>query len=97
MPASAVSAPQTRIFRRFRRDQSGSSAVEFSLVAAPFFALLFAIIESGLVFFASQVLEHGVQDSGRLVYTNQMTGTNTNLTDFKADLCPRVAGLFCRK
>jgi Flp pilus assembly protein TadG len=93
MQASAVSTPPKRFFRRFRRDNSGSSAVEFALVATPFFALLFAIIESGIVFLAGQVLENGVQDSGRLVYTNQMTGANTTATQFKSDLCARVAAL----
>jgi len=93
MPASDVSARTKRLFRKFRRDSSGSAAVEFSLVAVPFFALLFAIIETGIVFFAGQVLESGVQDSGRLVYTNQMTGTNTTAAQFKADLCNRVSVL----
>jgi Flp pilus assembly protein TadG len=93
MQTSAVSASPKRFSRGFRRNNSGSSAVEFSLVAAPFFALLFAIIESGLVFFAAQVLENGVQESGRLVYTNQMTGANTTATQFKSDLCARVAVL----
>ena len=93
MPASAVTAPPKRFFRRIRRDDSGSAAVEFSLVAVPFFALLFAIIETGLVFFAGQVLETGVQDSGRLIYTNQITNTNTTVAQFKADLCSRVSVL----
>ncbi|MCW5702885.1 MAG: TadE/TadG family type IV pilus assembly protein [Bradyrhizobium sp.] len=82
-----------RILRRFRRNDRGSAAVEFSLVAVPFFALLFAIIETGIVFFASQVLENGVQDSGRLIYTNQITNTNTTVAQFKADLCNRVSVL----
>jgi len=93
MPASAVSASPKGLFRRFRRDSRGSAAVEFSIIAVPFFALFFAIVESGIVFFASQVLENGVQDTGRLVYTNQVTGINTTAADFKADLCTRVAVL----
>ncbi len=88
----SVSAPK-RILRTFRRSDSGSAAVEFSLVAVPFFALLFAIIETGIVFFAGQVLENGVQDSGRLIYTNQITNTNTTAAQFKADLCSRVSVL----
>lgn len=91
MPASAVSS--TKILRRFRRDNSGSAAVEFSLIAVTFFALLFAIIESALVFFAGQVLESGIQDSGRLIYTNQMTNTNTTAQQFLDDLCPRIQAL----
>jgi len=54
------------------------------------FALLFAIIESAMVFFAGQVLETGVQDSGRLLYTSQ----NVSQVQFKQDFCNRVGALF---
>lgn len=93
MPASAVSARPKRFFGRFRRNNRGSVAVEFSLIAVPFFALFFAIVETGLVFFASQVLENGIQDSSRFIFTNQMTNTNTTAAQFKADLCPRLTVL----
>lgn len=85
----SASAPK-RILRRFCRNDRGSAAVEFSLIAVPFFALLFAIIETGLVFFADQVLETGIHDSSRFIYTNQMTQQNTNAVQFKQDLCPRI-------
>jgi Flp pilus assembly protein TadG len=79
-----------KALRRFRRNRRGSAAVEFALVAPVFLALLFAIIETALVFFAGQVLETGVQDSSRLIYTSQ----TVTATDFKQDLCNRVATLF---
>jgi len=92
MPSPAVSAAAvTKALRRFRRNRRGSSAVEFALVAPVFFALLFAIIETALVFFAGQVLETGVQDTGRLIYTSQTPGL---AADFKQPLCDRVATLF---
>ena len=40
-------------------------------IALPFFALLFAIIETGIVFFAGQVIETAIQDCGRLLFTHQ--------------------------
>jgi Flp pilus assembly protein TadG len=89
MPASAASAPTRRFLRRFRRNDEGSAAVEFSLVAVPFFALLFAIIETGIVFFAGQVLETGMQDTGRLIYTGQ--SSSMTATQLKQDLCDRVS------
>ena len=49
------------IWRSFARDREGSSAVEFGLVALPFMAILLAILETGLVFFASQVIETAVE------------------------------------
>jgi len=79
--------------RRFRRNRRASAAVEFALIAPVFFALLFAIIESALVFFASQVLETGIQDSGRLLYTHQAQDSGMTAGQFKADLCTRVSVL----
>ena len=61
----------TRVVRRFTRHQKGAAAVEFALVATPFLALLFAIIESALVFFAGQMLESAASDAGRMIMTGQ--------------------------
>jgi Flp pilus assembly protein TadG len=94
MPSPAPTAITPRkLLRRFRRDRRGSAAVEFAMIATPFFALLFAIIETSLVFFAGQVLETGLQDSARLIYTHQAQDQNKNAADFKTDLCNRVAVL----
>jgi Flp pilus assembly protein TadG len=76
-----------RLFRRFVRNRRGSAAVEFALVAPMFFALIFAIIETALVFFAGQVLETGTQDTGRLLYTSQVQAAGTLQADFKQKLC----------
>ena len=77
-----------RIGRRFlpiARNNKGSTAVEFGLVAIPFFACFFAIIEIGLVFFAGQVLETAVGDAGRLILTGQ--AQSFQLADFKNKVC----------
>ena len=57
--------------RRFVRQQDGAAAVEFALVAAPFLALTFAILETAMVFFAGQTLEAAAADAGRLIMTGQ--------------------------
>jgi Flp pilus assembly protein TadG len=79
--------------RRFRCNRRGSAAVEFALIAPVFFALLFALIETALVFFAGQVLETGVQDSGRLLFTNQSNCAGMSQVDFKQNICDRVSAL----
>src|ERR1700674_1936102 len=71
MSSPAASTAARRIFRRFRRNRRGSAAVEFALVAPVFFALLFAIIETGIMFFANQVLESITQNAARQVPTGQ--------------------------
>ena len=60
-----------RAARRFARQQDGAAAVEFALVALPFLALTFAILETALVFFAGQTLEAAATDAGRLIMTGQ--------------------------
>src|SRR5690242_19878208 len=80
--------------RRFARRQDGAAAVEFALVALPFLALTFAIIETALVFFAGQTLEAAVADSARLIMTGQAQNASYSASDFKTQVCNRIAGLF---
>lgn len=68
--------------------------VEFAMVAVPFLALLFAIIETALVFFASQVLETAVADSARLIMTGQAQTQGFDQNQFKQQVCNRAASLF---
>jgi Flp pilus assembly protein TadG len=83
-----------RIFRRFARKNDGAAAVEFAMVAAPFLALVFAILETAIVFFAGQVLETAAADSARLVMTGQAQKGGLSQTQFKQEVCNRVFGLF---
>lgn len=95
MPSPLLSGAEIdSLSGRFRRNPCGSTVVEFALVAPIFFALLFALFETALVFFAGQVLENGVQDSGRLIYTAQAQDASMTQTKFKDDLCKRVNVLF---
>jgi Flp pilus assembly protein TadG len=80
--------------RRFARAQEGAAAIEFGLVAAPFLALLFAIMETAFVFFAGQSLEYAVSQSGRLVMTGQAYNAGYNQTTFKNAVCANVVALF---
>ena len=84
----------SQLLHRFRRGREGSAVVEFALVAPMFVALLFAIIETALMFFASQVLETVTQDSARTIMTGQAQGSALTQAQFKSDVCSRVAALF---
>jgi Flp pilus assembly protein TadG len=83
-----------RLARHFVRQQDGAAAVEFALVALPFLALTFAILETALVFFAGQTLETAVTDSGRLIMTGQAQTAGFSKDDFKTQVCARIYGLF---
>jgi len=89
MSRAASTAPLRNKWRLFRRNRRGSAAVEFALVAPVFFALLFAIIETAIVFFAGQVLETMTANAARLIMTGteQNSGTSS-LADFREKVCP---------
>ena len=85
--------PCARLLRRFARREDGIAAVEFGIVAAPFLALMFAIIETALVFFAGQTLETAVADSARLIMTGQAQMSNMSASAFKSQICARLSSL----
>lgn len=82
-----------RIVLRFQRNQNGATAVEFALVAVPFLALLFAIIELAMMFWTTQILEESLSQTARSLLTGQSqtryaSGSATaNRDAFKNDLC----------
>ncbi|EAQ37270.1 Flp pilus assembly protein TadG [Nitrobacter sp. Nb-311A] len=82
-----------RMAARFQGHKGGSAAVEFALVAPMFFALLFAIIETGLVFFASQSLETALQDSARTIMTGQAQIADLTKQSFKTNIVCKYAGI----
>jgi Flp pilus assembly protein TadG len=80
--------------RRLLRQQDGAAAVEFGLVAAPFLAMVFAIIETAIVFFAGQALETAAADSARLIMTGQAQNAGYDQAKFKEAVCGKIYGLF---
>jgi Flp pilus assembly protein TadG len=88
MPSPAALITSSRkALRRFRRNRQASAAVEFALVAPAFFALLFAILETAIVFFAGQVLESVTQDAARTILTGQAQNSGDSQAQFKTQVC----------
>src|SRR4051812_13261344 len=89
---------RAKTVRRFAKGEEGVAAVEFGIVAAPFLALLFAIMETALTFFAGQTLETALADSSRLIMTGQAQSQSLTQATFKDAVCARIHGLFdCSK
>lgn len=80
--------------RRFLRDKSGATAVEFALVALPFFALLYAILETGMVFFAQEVLQTATTQASRSIMTGQAQTQNLSAAQFQQSVCTAATSLF---
>lgn len=73
-----------------RKSEDGFTAVEFALVIVPFLAILFAIIEVALVYFATFALENATEQAARLIRTGQAQGGTFSADDFKQDICGRL-------
>ncbi len=80
--------------RRFVHAQDGAAALEFGLVAVPFLALTFAIMETALVFFSGQTLEAAAAASARLIMTGQAQTAGYSAITFKQAVCNQIFGLF---
>jgi Flp pilus assembly protein TadG len=71
----------------WRRDERGSAAIEFAIIAPVFFFLMFVIAETALIFIAEQVMDNAVFETARLVRTGQVQDNNMTQTDFKNAVC----------
>ncbi|MBI1386395.1 MAG: pilus assembly protein [Rhizobiales bacterium] len=89
---SAVKAvPGRGLFARLRGNRDGFTAVEFALVAAPFLAFVFAILEVALVYFGTFTLENAVDQAARQIRTGQASAAGWSADDFKSEICSKVA------
>lgn len=80
--------------RQFRRERSGTAAVEFALIAPVFLLLLFAIIEVGLFFFAQQVMEQATFLASRQILTGQAQSAGLTQTQFRNLVCNNAGAFF---
>lgn len=80
-----------RFVRRFRKSTRGTAAVEFALVAAPFFLLLGAIMEIAMVFVLDSVLENATINTGRMIRTGQADAQGFDAARFKQEVCSRMS------
>jgi Flp pilus assembly protein TadG len=84
-----------RFLGRFARGRRGAAAVEFALVSIPFFALMFGIIEVGLIYFVATTLEAATNEAAREIRTGTLQGQTVPETaaGFKTLICNQVAWL----
>jgi len=85
-----------RIWRRFARNRDGAAAIEFALLAIPFFMIIFAILETFIAFTGEQLVSNAVETMARKLRTGQITynlGRTTDMTQaqFRQAFCNEVS------
>ena len=70
-----------RPFKRIRKSESGSTAIEFGILAIPFFMIIVATVETLVAFAGEQILVNAVDNMSRQLRTGEITFNTGNATD----------------
>jgi Flp pilus assembly protein TadG len=81
---------------RWRRDQHGTTAVEFGFVGVPFLMLCFGVITVGLHFLTTYWLENAVERASRKIRTGEAQSTTApmSIKTFRESICDPAGGSF---
>ena len=88
MRSTRTIAERLRGLRAQAQDARGATAVEFALVATPFFLMICGIIELVMIFMVSVSLENSTSQAARTIRTGeQQTGSAKDAATFKTKIC----------
>lgn len=79
-----------RVFRRFGKARRGSAAVEFALVAMPFFLLTIGLAEVSMMGFAQTTLDLGVSEAARQIRTGRAQMNGLSHVDIRDQVCDQI-------
>ncbi|MBK6895532.1 MAG: pilus assembly protein [Alphaproteobacteria bacterium] len=65
-----------KLLKLWKKKEDGATAIEFSLVAIPYFMLCLGIMELSLMYTSASLLEGATDSAARLVRTGQVQQTN---------------------
>ncbi|QEE46026.1 pilus assembly protein [Rhizobium sp. WL3] len=88
--------PRFRLWRQLARSKDGAAAIEFAILAIPYFMIIFAIIETFVAFAAEQLVTNAVNTLGRQMRTGQITyqlnrpSTDMDMLKFRKAFCDEV-------
>ncbi|MEM8920324.1 MAG: TadE/TadG family type IV pilus assembly protein, partial [Pseudomonadota bacterium] len=80
-------------YERFVADSEGVVAVEFAMIAFPFFILTIGLMEVALIFLMSTTLDYGTERASRQIRTGEFVGSGLSAAGFKQDICDNLFGL----
>jgi Flp pilus assembly protein TadG len=90
-PPSGHGKMRAGIVRRFMRAREGAAAIEFALLAIPYFVIVFAILETFIAYTGEQLVANAVDTMSRKIRTGNITAANTSKTDFRRAFCNEVS------
>lgn len=90
---TAISLHKRRngILRRLIGDKSGTSSIEFAILAIPFMVVVFASVETFVAFTGEQLLVTATETMARKVRTGEITLATTKEEDFRKAFCEEIS------
>jgi Flp pilus assembly protein TadG len=79
------------LIRRFSRARNGSVSIEFAIMATPFLALMFAIVESGIGIGTQQLISSAVDQVAREVRTGRIDKTGLTGKQLHDKICAKIS------
>ncbi|MFN4183923.1 MAG: TadE/TadG family type IV pilus assembly protein [Hyphomonas sp.] len=80
-------------FGAYAADKRGVAAVEFALIAAPFFFLIFGLLEVCILFIMTAILDHGVAEASRPLRTGAVQEAEMNAEEYRELICAQLMGM----
>lgn len=71
-------------------DERGVAVIEFALIATPLIALMIAIIQTSMTFFAQQTLETATEKATRTLFTGSAQSSGSTQAQYKALVCSKL-------
>ncbi len=81
---------KARLARRFAASREGAAAIEFAILAIPYFLVVFAIIETFLALVGEQLVTNATDTLARKLRTGQISNTITR-EEFRKQFCAEVS------
>lgn len=88
--STGATLPARTRYKDWLRDNRGAAAIEFAIVALPFFLFVFGIIGFGLYFFTANALENGVENAARKIRTGEAQKSELTVGEFRKLVCDEV-------
>ncbi|MGV3552349.1 TadE/TadG family type IV pilus assembly protein [Rhizobium sp.] len=83
-----------RLLRSLSKDRKGSAAIEFAILALPFFVVIFAIAEIAVMYFVDSGLDAAVHKAVRSVRVGVAKTGNWDSKKFKEVVCGELSFSF---
>ncbi|OAE43353.1 TadE/TadG family type IV pilus assembly protein [Agrobacterium tumefaciens] len=78
------------LLEKFGVSRDGTAAIEFAILAIPYFLVVFAILETFIAMMAEQVVVNATETMGRRLRTGQIS-SSISKADFRKNFCDEVS------